>query len=326
MNGYSVRRFRESGQEYEFFASLLSRAKPGRRAATAEELRQEDADWPDDSLLERVAALSEDGEIVAFGTCYQAYWQQKSGTVYLHFDIHPDHFQAQILPVLFTAMEELPTRREVDFQRLVCRAREDDNARVQFLVERGFEQAMRFPSSALHVADFDPAVCGETFERLVRSQIRSVSLTQLQELEPEWKRKLCDLRWEIIQDVPSTEPFSRPTLAEFEEMVLKDPALDQEGFFVALSADDSFIGMSNLWRNDPEGKRLDSGLTGIVRAYRRHGIATALKMRTILYARSAGAETIETSNEEDSPMFALNLKLGFKPKPAWIDYSRDAFK
>ena len=326
MNAYSVRRFRESGQEYECFASLLSRAKPGRRAATAEELRQEDADWPDDSLLERVAALSEDGEIVAFGTCYQAYWQQKSGTVYLHFDIHPDHFQAQILPVLFTAMEELPTRREVDFQRTVCRAREDDNARVQFLVELGFEQAMRFPSSALHVADFDPAVCGETFERLARSQIRSVSLTQLQELEPEWKRKLCDLRWEIIQDVPSTEPFSRPTLAEFEEMVLKDPALDQEGFFVALSADDSFIGMSNLWRNDPEGSRLDSGLTGIVRAYRRHGIATALKMRTILYARSAGAETIETSNEEDSPMFALNLKLGFKPKPAWIDYSRDAFK
>jgi hypothetical protein len=38
------------------------------------------------------------------------------------------------------------------------------------------------------------------------------------------------------------------------------------------------------------------------------------------------AATIETSNEEDSPMFALNLKLGFKPKPAWIDYSRDAFK
>jgi hypothetical protein len=144
--------------------------------------------------LERVAALSEDGEIVAFGTCYQAYSQQKSGTVYLHFDIHPDHLQAQILPVLYTAIEELPTRREVDVQRTVCRASEDDYARVQFLKERGFEQAMRFPSSALHVADFDPAVCGEAFEQLARSQIRLVSLTQLQELEPEWKRKLCDLR------------------------------------------------------------------------------------------------------------------------------------
>ena len=50
-------------------------------------------------------------------------------------------------------------------------------ARVQFQ-EQGFQQAMRFPSSALHVADFDPAVCGEAFERLARSQIRFVSLTQ----------------------------------------------------------------------------------------------------------------------------------------------------
>ena len=291
---------------------------------TAEELRQEDADWPEDSLLERVVVLTEDGEMVAVGTCYQAYWQQKSGTVYLHFDIYLDHMQAQILPVLYTALEELLTRREVDVQRLVCRAREDDSSRVQFLVEHGFQQTMRFPSSVLHVADFNPAFCGEAFEQLARSQIRLVSLTQLHELEPEWKRKLCDLRWEIIQDVPSTEPFARPTLAEFEEMVLKDPALDQESFFVALSADGSFIGMSNLWRNDPEGSRLDSGLPGIVRAYRRHGTATALKIRTVLYARSTGAETIETSNEEDSPMFALNLKLGFKPKPAWIDYARDA--
>ena len=98
--------------------------------------------------------------------------------------------------------------------------------------------------------------------------------------------------------MPSTEPFSRPTLA------LKDPALDQEGFFVALSEDDSFIGMSNL-----SGLWFDRQ----VRAYRRHGIATALKMRTILFARSAGAETIETSNEEDKSGFS---SLNFNSSPA----------
>ena len=55
-------------------------------------------------------------------------------------------------------------------------------------MELGFQQAMRFPSSALHVADFDPAVCGEAFERLARSQIRFVSLTQLHKVDSEWKR------------------------------------------------------------------------------------------------------------------------------------------
>ena len=148
-------------------------------------------------------------------------------------------------------------------------------------------------------------------------------MAELQEGEPDWKEKLRDLRWKIVQDVPSTEPFTKPTIAEFEEMVLRDPALDEEAFFVALTDDGSLIGMSNLWRNDPEGKRLDTGLTGVVRSYRRRGIATALKLRTVEYAQANGAETIRTSNEEDSPMIALNLKLGFEPEPAWVDYTKE---
>ena len=182
---------------------------------------------------------------------------------------------------------------------------------------------MRSPSSALQVVNFDGSACDGTYERLAQNGIRLITLAQLYGEEPEWKRKLRDLRWEIVQDVPSTESFAEPTVEEFEEMVLKDPALDEDAFFVALSADGTFIGMSNLWRNDPAGNRLDTGLTGVIRSHRRRGIATALKMRTIQYAQTCGAETIETSNEEGSPMLALNLKLGFEPKPAWVDYTRE---
>ena len=127
-----------------------------------------------------------------------------------------------------------------------------------------------------------------------------------------------DLRWAILQDVPSTEPFAKPTLAEFDEMILQDPALVEEAFFVALASDGSFVGMSNLWRSEPTGKRLDAGLIGVVRAYRLRGIATALKVRTFEYARSVGAEKIAASNEGNNPMYGLNLKLGFESRPAWI--------
>ena len=101
---------------------------------------------------------------------------------------------------------------------------------------------------------------------------------------------MCDLRWSLIQDVPSPEAHTEPTLAEFEEMILRDPALEAEAFFVASTGSGAFIGMSNLWRNDPSGKRLDAGMTGVVRANRRRGIATALKVRTIQYAQTVGAE------------------------------------
>lgn len=323
MTNYTVRAFPASEQAYEDLAALLRAASSERRPESAEEIRQEDSNWPAESLHERVAAYSQEREMAAIGTCYQAYWQDSPSTIFLRFDIHPDHEISRLLPLLYQGIQGLLTQRNCEFRRLVCGAREDDSERVEFLLGQGFSQEMRSPASALQVVDFDGSACDGAYERLAQNGIRLITLAQLYGEEPEWKRKLHDLRWEIVQDVPSTEPFAEPTVEEFEEMVLKDPALDEEAFFVALSADGSFVGMSNLWRNDPTGKRLDTGLTGVVRSHRRKGIATALKMRTIQYAQTCGAETVETSNEEGSPMVALNLKLGFEPKPAWVDYTRE---
>lgn len=323
MNDYSLRPFRASEQEYGALASLIRAVSPEGRPESSEDLRREDLDWPDSSLLQRVAVYTSSEEMVAAGTCFQAYWLDSPLTIYLKFDVQPDHPQVQILPVLFEGLQGLLVEHGCDFRRLVARAREDDCDRVRFLVENGFQEEMRSPASSLFVADFEESVGERARTRLAQSNVRLITLAELRDEEPDWKRKLRDLRWEIVRDVPSTEPFAKPTLAEFEAMVLNDPALDEEAFFIAQAEDGALIGMSNLWRNDPEGERLDTGLTGVLRTHRRRGIATALKVHTIKYAQASGAETIETSNEEESPMYALNLKLGFKPKPAWVDYTRE---
>ena len=64
------------------------------------------------------------------------------------------------------------------------------------------------------------------------------------------------------------------------------------------------------------------GLTGVLRSHRRRGIATAVKLPTIDFARSVGARYISTDNEENNPMYQLNLKLGFRPMPAWLDFEK----
>lgn len=56
---------------------------------------------------------------------------------------------------------------------------------------------------------------------------------------------------------------------------------------------------------------LTTGFTGVLRSYRQRGLATALKVRTIEYAKANGYQAIRTGNEENNPMLALNKKLGF---------------
>ncbi len=48
----------------------------------------------------------------------------------------------------------------------------------------------------------------------------------------------------------------------------------------------------------------------------------ALKLSGFAYAREQGVRTIATDNEERNPMYAINLKLGFEPRPAWLAFTK----
>jgi mycothiol synthase len=54
------------------------------------------------------------------------------------------------------------------------------------------------------------------------------------------------------------------------------------------------------------------------REYRRRGIATALKVHIIQFAKARGVQEIFTTNDAQNPMYQLNLALGFQPQPSWV--------
>lgn len=83
------------------------------------------------------------------------------------------------------------------------------------------------------------------------------------------------------------------------------------------------IALSFLWQTEADDRFVYTGLTGVKRDYRRRGIATALKVKSIEVAQKDGFEFIETSNEENNPMFQLNLQLGYKPAPAWLRFNKE---
>lgn len=319
---YAVREFEPNSEGYRALASLRRVVSPEGRKETAAGLAKEDADWPRDKLFKRFVATEDGGEFVAEGVCFEAYWQFKAGSVHLHFSIDPGHATERVLPALYAALLAYLDRRGERVERISCGASEEDGTRLRFLRHEGFREVMRLPSSELLLAEFSAPVDAPYPDQIALAGIRILTLRQVKAEISDWKRKLRDLRYELLLDVPSPDPPTKPTMADFEEQILQDPALIEEGFFVALAEDGSFVGMSNLWRNDETGKNLDTGLTGVVRRYRRRKLGTTLKLRAIRYAQSAAAETIRARNEEGSLMYALNRKLGFKPKPAWISLQK----
>ena len=81
--------------------------------------------------------------------------------------------------------------------------------------------------------------------------------------------------------------------------------------------------MTNLFKDLANGQQLQVGFTAVRREYRRYGIATALKLRAIAFGQAYGAAAMVTDNEENNPMYQINLRLGFQPRPAKLAFQKE---
>jgi GNAT superfamily N-acetyltransferase len=60
-------------------------------------------------------------------------------------------------------------------------------------------------------------------------------------------------------------------------------------------------------------------MTGVRRAFRGRGIASALKRAEIAWAKQAGYETLETNNEvRNEPIRRLNERHGYTVRPGLV--------
>ena len=68
---------------------------------------------------------------------------------------------------------------------------------------------------------------------------------------------------------------------------------------------------------------METGLTGTRREYRRRGIAVAMKVHALGWAKANGYELTKTWNATtNTGMLAINERLGFVKQPAWIEFTK----
>jgi GNAT superfamily N-acetyltransferase len=187
-----------------------------------------------------------------------------------------------------------------------------------FYMKRGFEEKQRVWESRLDVNKVDPSRFQDYAERVRKQGIIITNLAHEQKIDPDALIKLHELVQTIAADIPQPEPFTPISYEQWEAFEIKNPSLLPEGYMIAKDGS-KYVGLSTVWRIDREPKGLGQGNTGVRREYRGKGIAIALKLNIIDYARRNGYTRVKTWNDSiNAPMLAVNIKLGFKREVGWL--------
>jgi GNAT superfamily N-acetyltransferase len=312
-----VRPFAYTDADYEGTVAIDNAILPDHPASVEDRRYQDKARDPDRLFVPMVAHT--DDQIVAHAIYMKPPWLAGDDKVFIDVRVHPDQQQQGIGGWLYNIiMDQLEPLQP---KLLLAITREDLTETTAFLEKRGFTLKMREQRSRLDLTTFDPAPFQDYLDRVSSARIAITTAQNLLANDPDAERKLYELDWKAFQDVPSPEPLDRLPFEEWRKRLLGSPSFLPDAWFIALDGDD-YVGLTNMWKDSSNPARLYTGLTGVVRSHRRRGIAVALKVHALNAAKQKGVEYTETENEENNPMYQLNVRLGFKPLPAWVEYHK----
>jgi GNAT superfamily N-acetyltransferase len=196
--------------------------------------------------------------------------------------------------------------------------KEDLPKHREFFQKRGFHEKRKDWESRLDLSTFEPSKFQDYADKMAGEGISFTTLAKELTGPEESLRRLHELVQHIAEDMPRQADFTPVPYEQWKSLELNSPRLIPEGYLIA-KRDSQFVGMSQVYKNEKDPRLLTQGDTGVRREYRGRGIATALKLKVIEFARKNGYASIETWNDShNTPMLAVNTKLGFKRHVGWI--------
>jgi GNAT superfamily N-acetyltransferase len=221
-----------------------------------------------------------------------------------------DHRRRGVGSALLAALSDVA--REAGKTLLVGRTTSDRPEAIDFLEHRGFREHERMKVVRLELAGVQPPAVEPP---------AGVAISSLAE-RPDLVASVYEVSLEALPDIPGDGPTAPETLEEFRVRDVDRPTIPPGGFKIAIdTATDRVVAYANLILVSGAPGVAWHGMTGVARAYRGRGIATAVKRATIAWAIENGLEQLEGANDVDNvPMRAVNRRLGYQPAPDEIQF------
>jgi GNAT superfamily N-acetyltransferase len=200
-------------------------------------------------------------------------------------------------------LAELQLRSEtLGAPTLEVEVRDDDAGSLAWTERQGFREIGRSVRLALDLtATEEPAVePPEGTEVVVWAE------------RPELARGIYEVACEAYPDEPGSGDVEMEPFEGWLSQDMQGSGDRADAVFVALAAGE-VAGYAKLSMSVRPGYVMHD-MTGVKRAFRGRGIASALKRAEIAWAKREGFRTLETFNdEENAPIRALNEKHGYRP-------------
>ena len=313
----TIRPFERTNEDYKLAVGIFNAVWVGQEETVAEWQERDERRAKTLKLGRFFAEV--DGLAVGYASYEQHRHMNHPGKLWVSVNVLPAFRRRGIGSALWQHLcREI---EQFDPLSLFIGTREDFPEGVRFAEKLGFVENLRHWESRLEPGTFRLDDWADHARRVAEQGIEIRSVVELK-TDPERDRKLYELDWATVQDIPSPVPPVRKSFEEFQK-VWERSNLVQDAWFVALDQG-QYVGMTEFWSNQADPGLFETGLTGVLPSHRRRGIAMALKLRGIEFAQQREIRELRTWNASgNEAILEVNRRLGFVRRPAHIAYVKE---
>jgi mycothiol synthase len=274
----------------------------------------------DPGLLRMRLVAECDNLVVGWGDVAHMWWAYHPRKFVLRLNVDPIYEHRGVGSQLYAAMMKgLATWNPMLVE---AETRENRTRSVKFLTRDGFAEHHRRWESCLFLSDAHVERSPTLSERVAQQGIEIVTFAEERALRGD--RFMRDV-FELEMRAQIGEPGFELGILTYERFVANEfdtgDTVD-DGSVLAQDAH-RLVGVCRLGSNPSTPGQLHVGFTGVQPEYRRRGIATVLKLRTVEFARAHGFAEIRTENDtRNVGMLHINASLGFRLESPWIIFEK----